>query len=282
MPFEIILLLLAAAAMHAVWNGMIKGAGDGVAMASWVYCGAGLLLAPALLFVPALPPKGWALLAGHFTLHMVYKVLLINMYRLGDFSRVFPVARGSAPVIVTLAAIPVAGELPAPAALAGVGVVCAGLILFAAEPRALERASLDTLLLAGAAGVIVSAYTMVDALGVRLEGAGLSYFICLFVFDAIGMALLALYWRGPGILAAMAPHWKAGVAAALLSIGNFGTVLWVMTFNPIGPVAAVRETSIVMAAAIGAAFLGEAFGARRIFAACVILAGIALLNYPAS
>lgn len=94
MPLELILLLLAAAAMHAVWNGMIKGAADGVIMASWVYCGAGLLLAPAMLFLPVLPLKGWGLLAGHFTLHMVYKVLLINMYRLGDFSRVFPVARG--------------------------------------------------------------------------------------------------------------------------------------------------------------------------------------------
>lgn len=282
MPLEIILLLLAAAAMHAVWNGLVKAAADGVVMATWIYCGAGLLLAPALFFVPLLPPRGWALLSVHFALHMVYKVLLINMYRLGDFSRVFPVARGSAPAIVTLAAIPVAGELPVPIALAGVGVVCAGLVIFAAEPRALERASLNTLLLAGGAGIIVSAYTMVDALGVRIEGAGLSYFICLFVFDAIGMALLSLYWRGTGIVAAMAPHWKTGLAGAILSIGNFGTVLWVMTFSPIGPVTAVRETSIVMAAAIGALFFGEAFGPRRIFAACVILAGIVLLNYPSS
>jgi len=282
MPLELILLLLAAAAMHAVWNGFVKGAEDGVVMATWIYCGAGLLLAPAMLFLPVLPLEGWGLLAGHFTLHMVYKVLLINMYRLGDFSRVFPVARGIAPALVTLAAIPIAGELPQPVALVGVGVVCIGLIIFAAEPKALERASLDTLLLAGAAGVIVSAYTMVDALGVRLEGAGLSYFIYLFVFDAIGMALLALYWRGPDILAAMRPHWKLGLAGALMSIGNFGTVLWVVSFTPIGPVTAVRETSIVMAAAIGAMFFGEAFGARRIFAACVILAGIALLNYPAA
>lgn len=282
MPIELILLLLAAAAMHALWNGLIKGASDGVVMASWVYCGSGLMLSPALLFLPALPPKGWALLAGHFTLHMVYKVLLINMYRLGDFSRVFPVARGTAPALVTLAAIPIVGELPAPVALVGVGVVCAGLVIFAAEPRALERASLDTLLLAGAAGVIVSAYTMIDALGIRLEGAGLSYFINLFVFDAIGMALLALYWRGPAILPAMAPHWKLGIAGALMSIGNFGTVLWVLSFNPVGPVTAIRETSIVMAAAIGTAFFGEAFGPRRIIAACVILAGIALLSYPAT
>jgi drug/metabolite transporter (DMT)-like permease len=281
MPVEIILLLLFAATMHAVWNGMIKGAGDGVVMASWIYCGSGALLAPALFFLPALPPRGWALLAAHFALHMVYKVLLINMYRLGDFSRVFPVARGSAPAIVTLAAIPAAGELPPPAALAGVGVVCIGLISFAAEPGALQRASRNVLLLAAAAGGIVSAYTLVDALGVRLPGTGLSYFVWLFAGDALGMALLGLWWRGRGLWPAMAGCWRGGVPAALMSIANFGIVLWVMTFNPIGPVAAVRETSIVIAALIGAAFFRESFGPRRIVAACVILAGIVLLNLPA-
>lgn len=277
MPFEIILLLLIAAAMHAVWNGMVKGAKDGVAMATWVYCGGGLLLAPALFFLPALPAKGWWLIATHFALHMVYKALLINMYRLGDFSRVFPVARGIAPALVTIAAIPAAGELPPPLALAGIFIICVGLITFAAEPRALERASLTSLLLSAAAGVVVSAYTVVDALGVRLE-EGLTYFIWLFVGDGIGMALLALAWRGRAILSGLAATWKTGIPGSLLSIGNFGIVLWVVTFTPIGLVAAVRETSIVMAALIGVLFFKEGFGPRRIVAACIIVAGVALLN----
>lgn len=278
MAFEIILLLLVAAAMHAVWNGMIKGARDGVVMASWVYCGAGALLSPALFFLPPLPVKGWWLLAAHFVLHMLYKALLINMYRLGDFSRVFPVARGSAPALVTLAAIPAAGELPAPLAIAGVATITLGLIAFAAEPGALQRASLNAFLLAAGAGVVVAAYTIVDALGVRLEGAGLTYFIMLFSVDAIGMALLGLWWRGRELLPGMAATWRLGVPSAVMSIANFGIVLWVMTFTPIGLVAAVRETSIVMAALIGAIFFREGFGPRRVVASAIIVAGIALLN----
>jgi len=204
MSIQIILLLLAAATMHAVWNSMIKGAGDGVVMASWVYCGSGMLLAPALFFLPPLPAAGWALVALHFCLHMVYKTLLINMYRLGDFSRVFPIARGLAPALVTLAAIPVAGEVPPPVALAGVAVICLGLVVFATERGALQKARLQTFLLSAGAGVVVSSYTVVDALGVRLEGAGLTYFVMLFTGDGLGMAFLGLWWRGPDLLPAMA------------------------------------------------------------------------------
>ncbi|MDA7946475.1 MAG: hypothetical protein MPJ78_03270, partial [Hyphomicrobiaceae bacterium] len=245
MSFEIILLLLAAATMHAVWNSMIKGAGDGVVMATWVYSGSGVFLAPALLFLPALPGEGWMLVAIHFCLHMIYKTLLINMYRLGDFSRVFPVARGMAPALVTLAAIPIVGELPPPVALAGIGVVCLGLVMFATERGALQKASLQTFLLSAGAGVVVSAYTIVDALGVRLEGVGLTYFVTLFAVDGFGMALLGFWWRGRTLLPAMAMVWKTGVTASLLSMANFAIALWVVSFTPVGPVATVRETSIV-------------------------------------
>lgn len=279
MAIEITLLLLFAALLHAVWNSMVKGADDNVAMATWVYCGSGLLLAPALLVLPPLPAWGWVLVAGHFALHMIYKVLLVQMYRLGDFSLVFPVARGSAPALITLIAIPAAGELPSPMAALGIGVVCLGLVAFAIEPGALRRTAAVPMLLALGAGVVLSAYTVVDALGVRLEGAGLTYFAALFVVDGLGMAVLGLYWRRRALWPLMAASWKVGATASLLSIANFGIVLWVMSFNPIGPVAAVRETSIVMAALIGAIVFKESFGPRRVVAACVILAGIALINW---
>lgn len=278
MPIEIILLLLVAAAMHAVWNGMVKGAQDAVVMACWVYCGSAVALAPLLPFVPPLPAEGWMILAVHYVLHMFYKYLLVRMYQVGDFSRVFPIARGTAPVLVTLAAIPVAGEVPPPLAMAGVAVICLGLVTFAAEPGALHRASLPSFLLAGAAGLVVSAYTIVDALGVRLEGAGLTYFVWLFVGDGIGMAALGLWWRGRNLWRLMRPHWKIGLTGPLLSIGNFAIVLWVVTFTPIGLVAAVRETSIVIAALIGVVLFKEGFGPRRVLAAGIIVAGVAMLN----
>ena len=126
--------------------------------------------------------------------------------------------------------------------------------------------------------MVVSAYTIVDAMGVRLEGAGLTYFLLLFVVDGIGMALLGLAWRGRDLWPAMKPHWKLGMSGSVLSIANFGIVLWVVTFTPVGIVAAVRETSIVIAALIGVMFFKEGFGPRRILASVIILVGVAMLN----
>ena len=278
MSFEIILLLLVAATLHAVWNSIVKGAGDGVVMASWVYCGGGVLLAPALLILPPLPAEGWLLVSIHFCLHMIYKMLLINMYRLGDFSRVFPVARGIAPALVTLAAIPIAGELPPPVALAGVAVICFGLVMFAAERSAFQRAGFQAFALSAGAGIVLSIYTIVDALGVRLEEGALTYVVMLFAVDGLGMAILGFWWRGKALLPAMAQVWKTGISSALMATTNFSIALWVISFTPVGPVSAVRETSIVIAAIIGVVFFKESFGARRIVAACIILAGIVLLN----
>lgn len=279
LTFEIILLLLFAAAMHAVWNSMIKGARDSVAMASWVYCGSGALLAPALIFLPPLPAAGWLLIGAHFSLHMIYKVLLLQMYKHGDFGLVFPIARGSAPALITLLAIPAAGEFPPPVAMLGVGIICLGLIGFTFEPGKLQRVGATPILLAAAAGAVVSVYTIVDALGVRLPGAGMTFFATLFAVDGIGMMILGLYWRRGKLWPEMIGSRARGAFAALLSLVNFSIVLWVMSFNPIGLAAAVRETSIVIAALIGTFWFKEAFGPRRIAAACVILVGIGIINW---
>lgn len=274
----ITLLLLLAALMHAVWNALVKGARDNVAMATWAYSVNGFAMAPLLFFLPPLPVEGFRYIAAHFVLHTGYKVLLLQMYRHGDFSQVFPIARGVAPLLITLIAIPAAGELPAPLAFAGVGVISLGILVFALEPAALTRAGVVPVLLALGAGLVLSGYAVVDALGVRLDGAGLTYFIWLFLVDAISMLAIGLYWRPRTLLAALRDEWRPGALAAVLSAANFGIVLWVMSFNPIGLSAAVREFSIVLAALIGTLFFREAFGPRRIVAALVILTGIVLIN----
>ncbi len=281
MTLGITLLLLFAALTHASWNAIVKGARDPVAMATWVYVGSGLLLAPLMLLLPPLPPKGWILVGIHFVLHVFYKLAMLQMYRLGDLSQVYPVARGLSPLLVTLIAIPVAGEFPSVVATMGIVVVCAGLMVFALEPGALSRARIAPLLIALAAGVIASTYTVVDGLGVRLAGYGLSYFVTLFVVDGASMAVIALAWRRRALLPLLVASWRRGLPCAVLSIVNFGIVLWVISFTAMGPVAAVRETSVVFAAVIGAVLMGEAFGVRRIAGAATIAAGIALINWPA-
>ncbi|MDP6388409.1 MAG: DMT family transporter [Alphaproteobacteria bacterium] len=280
MSVGITLLLLVAALTHAVWNAFVKDSRDPVAMASWAYAAAGLPFAPLMFFLPVLPPEGWVLMAIHLVLHLIYKIVLVQMYRTGDLSQVYPVARGVTPLLVTLIAIPAASELPPPVAVTGIAVVSAGLMVFAAEPGALARARIAPLAYAFGAGIVASAYLVVDGLGVRLPGYFLSYMVTLLVLDGVTMAVLGLVWRGRDLGPAMIAEWRRGVLTAVLSIVSFVIALWVVSFTAMGPVSAVRETSVVFAAIIGAAFMGEAFGRRRILGAAVIALGIVLVNWP--
>ncbi|MPY76437.1 MAG: EamA family transporter [Alphaproteobacteria bacterium] len=271
-------LLLLAALIHASWNAFIKGARDPVAMATLIYGTEALIMLPVLFFVGPLPQSVWLLTAVHVALHIVYKIALIAMFQHGDLSQVYPVARGVAPLLVTALAIPAAGEIPGAMALLGIGLICAGLLSFALERSAIGRARTKPLLLAATAGIALSAYTVIDGLGVRTPGAALSYAAWLFVLDGSTMFVIARIWRGPRLYTSLRLHWKTGTALGLISSSNFCIVLWALSFAAMGPVAAVRETSVVFAALIGAIFMGESFGIRRVAAAVVIAAGIVLMN----
>ncbi len=280
MTLGVTLLLLLAAVMHASWNAFIKDARDPVAMATTIYGTGAILLLPALPFVGLPPATVWFLLALHLLLHGVYKIALVSMFRHGDLSHVYPVSRGVAPLLVTLIAIPAAGELPGVNGMSGIALVCVGLMFFALERGALSHARLRALLLALLAGVVMSAYTVVDGLGVRVPGAALSYVAWLFVLDGLIMLIIARLWRGDRIYTLLRDRWKTGVACGMVSVVNFGIVLWALSFSGMGAVSALKETSVVFAALIGAFFMGESFGKRRVFAAVVIAAGIFWMNIP--
>ncbi len=271
-------LLLLAALIHASWNAFIKGARDPVAMATLIYGTEALMMLPVLFFVGPLPQSVWLLTAVHVALHIVYKIALVAMFQHGDLSQVYPVARGVAPLLVTALAIPAAGEIPGGMALLGIGLICAGLLSFALERSKIGRARTKPLLLAATAGIALSAYTVVDGLGIRTPGAAFSYAAWLFVLDGSMMFVIARIWRGRYLYTSLRLHWKTGMALGLISSSNFIIVLWALSFAPMGPVAAVRETSVVFAALIGAIFMGESFGLRRIAAAILIAAGIVLMN----
>lgn len=278
MTLTVTALLLLAALVHASWNAFIKGARDPVAMASLIYGSEALLMVPALFFVPPPPQSIWLLLAVHVVLHIIYKIALVSMYIHGELSQVYPVTRGVAPLLVTLLAIPAAGEIPGGATIVGIVLICAGLLSFALERSKVAGAGLRPLLLAGIAGIVLSAYTVVDGLAVRIPEAALSYVVWMFVLDGLTMLVIARVWRGERIYNTMRDRWKTGIALGVISALNFCIVLWALSFAAMGPVAALRETSVVFAAIIGALFMKEAFGWRRIVASIGIVVGIVFMN----
>lgn len=280
MTIGVTFLLLLAALMHASWNAFIKGAHDPVAMATMIYGTGSLVMLPVLFWAgPILPAEVWWLLLIHTVLHTIYKLALLAMYQLGELSQTYPVARGVAPLLVTLIAVPAAGEIPATTTLAGIGLVTLGLLSFALERGSLTGAGAKPLFLAFGAGIVLSAYTVVDGLGVRTPGAAIAYTAWIFVLDGAGMFVIARIWRGERIYTALLHCWKTGTACGIISIVNFCIVLWAISFSTMGAVTALRETGVVFAAIIGTLFMGESFGLRRIAAASIIAAGIVFMNW---
>jgi drug/metabolite transporter (DMT)-like permease len=231
-------------------------------------------------------------------IHQVYNALLVRMYRSGDLGETYPVARGSSPALVSLGGSLFAGEWMNPIGAAGIGLVCTGIfMLAAARARWAKQPSGSTSNLASdgasqkvgglhamnlpaalATGASIAAYTVVDGLGVRASGNWVAYTGGMFVFF-LAMPLWYLA-RGRRAIFAM-PLAEAGKAASggAISLLAYGAIIWAMQTSPMGAVSALRETSVVFAALLGAAFLGERLTALRIAACCIIALGAACVGW---
>lgn len=275
MPAGVLVAVLGAALLHAAWNAAIKSEPDKLLASCAVTLGAALLGGGALLFLPAPHLASWPWLAASSMLQVVYYLLLAATYRDAGISHAYPLMRGTAPVLVALANS--GSEVLQPGQLAAIALVCAGGAVVCLGGGG-WRSSRRTLVLALLTALVVAAYTLVDGLGVRRSGAPAAYTAWLFVLTGVGVAL-ACRNRLRGTLA---PYLRARPLLALgggaATAGSYGIALWAMTLAPIAVVAALRETSIVFAAAIAAWVLRERVGPARIAGAALIAGGAALLR----
>lgn len=262
-------VVLVAALLHAIWNAILKPVDDRLQVLAlgFLALSAGCLLA-APFAVPA--RAAWPLIATSWVLHMLYNVLLSRSYRAGEFNQVYPLARGTSPLVVALVAAVVAGEHLSPGKLVGVLGISGGLAVLAGRPRPGQGLAVR---LAIATGLLISAYTVVDGLGVRHSGGAVAYTIWLFAGEGLVMAPFVL-----GRVGLMRARWRRGLLTAALGGLAYGLVIWAQRRGALAEVAALRETSVVAAAVIGAVFFKERLGARRIVASGVVAAGIVLLN----
>ena len=161
--------------MHAIWNAFIKRAADKVAMATLLY-GSGLIVAiPGIILFPFPLLEIWKLIFVHAFCHLIYKMALVAMYEEGDLSQVYPATRGIAPLITTLLAIPIIGEVPNLQQIGSIIVICLGLLIFVFEPGTFSRKRIWPLVLSGVAGIAMSIYTIADTIAIRLPEARFAF-----------------------------------------------------------------------------------------------------------
>jgi drug/metabolite transporter (DMT)-like permease len=275
-PF-ILATTLSAAVAHATWNSIAHGIKDKLVSFTLVSLG-GLICAVPLLLLGATPSsRSWGYLCVSVLLHITYTVLLMASYRLGDFSQTYPLARGTSPLVVLALAAAFAGETPGPGQFAGVALICLGLGSLVLSGRRTSGYDKRAVLAALATGLSIAGYTTVDGLGVRLSHSVLGYIGWLMVLETAPWPFVALAIRRRQLLPALRPVWPIGLVGGGLSVLAYGLVLWAQTRGALATVAALRESSIVVAAVIGSVFFHEKFGWVRIVAATCVTAGIAVL-----
>jgi drug/metabolite transporter (DMT)-like permease len=270
--------VLLAAACHAGWNATIKG-GDPMFTTALISVGAGLV---ALAFLPlvGLPnAAAWPWVIASVVIHLVYFAALIESYQAGDMGQVYPIARGSAPLMTALATTFFVGERLGTFGWFGIMLLVIGVFLLSLRGgRDLARLDRRAVGFALFTAVTICAYSVVDGIGARLAGNAHAYSVVLFVGMAPVMALYALAWRGSSALAAMPREWRIGLAGGALQLVSYGVAIWAMTVAPIAIVAALRETSVLFGAVIAVIFLNEPLRNDRILAAMLIVAGLALIR----
>ena len=270
-------ITLVAAVLHAVWNAVAHGISDrlvGFALIGLAYVGAGGVA--ALVLGPP-PARAWPFVLASAAMHVVYTLLLWASYELGDFSQTYPVARGTAPWVVAVIEVALGHQLPALQAV-GILVISAGLLSLALDGGRLSRAALPALGAAAATGICIAGYTVIDAAAVSTTPVPV-YAAWMFLLQGpVLPAIALLVRRGRGLAGQVRAVWAAGLGGGFVSIAAYGLVLVAQTSGATAAIAALRETSIVIGALIGAFFLGEQLGTRRAIAAAVVAGGIVLVS----
>jgi drug/metabolite transporter (DMT)-like permease len=273
----IVALVLCAAVMHASWNALLKSGGDRLRAITLMSLASGAAALPVLPFVPLPAAAAWPALAVSAVVHVAYNLFLVLAYRHGDLGQVYPIARGSSPLLITLAAALIAGERPGPATLAGIVLISGGIASLSRGWAA--AASRRGLLAALATGVLIAAYSVADGIGGRLSGAPHAYAAWLFVLDALPMPVI--YWAVRGRRAPLIDRTPAtwrGASGGVASLIAYALVIWAASVAPMGAVSALRETSVVFAALIGRVFLDERLSAGRLASCAAVAAGALLLG----
>ena len=278
MQLDLIAIVLLAAVPHALWNAIVKISGDRFLTATAVL-GSGTVF--GVFFLPLVPvptPMMCLFLMASVIIHAVYHLCLINAYRFGDLTQVYPLARGSAPLLVALLAAVTAGEVPNASAMAGVVMVSLGIVSLSFNQRLGAEHQGRTVLLALATGFLISAYTVVDGLGIRLSNDLWSYIVWLMVLEGVPFLIWTALWRHHTVAPFLKREWKRALAGGILSKLAYGCILYALAQGAMVHVSALRETSVLFAAVIGTLMLKEHFGVRRILASAVIAIGIIVMQ----
>jgi drug/metabolite transporter (DMT)-like permease len=268
-------VVLLAALLHATWNAVAHAISDrqvGFFLINVAVGGVALCFLP---FVGVPDRAAWAYLLGSVVVHLAYNLLLLKSYQLGDFGQTYPLARGTAPLLVAVASVTVVGQSMDVQEVAGVVTISAGLVVLVLGNGALHVEH-KAVVAAMATGVAIATYTVLDGVGVRHAHDTPAYIAWLFALQGPLIAGV-IASRRRRMWRAARPMLVPGLTSGVVSLVAYGLVIWAQSVGQLATVASLREVGIVFGALIGAVFFHERLGGVRVVGAVVVFAGVVLL-----
>lgn len=279
MPTVVIFTTLLAALLHACWNALAKGAADKHLSMAGVIIGHLPFAVIALFFVPMPNPACWPYLLASLALHFGYQVFLLNSYRIGDLTQVYPVARGIAPLIVAAVSVAVLGVALAWVEVAAILLIGAGLLSLGLVRGQSGERNHKAFMLAAVTGCFIAGYSISDGLGARVAGTAVGFYS----WSAIGNAIVFAFFlrmTKPGLLGRLRREGRfVFVAGGFASYAAYALVVWGFVQAPIALVTALRETSIIFALFIGVFFMKERLDLVKVGATFTTIVGAILLRF---
>jgi drug/metabolite transporter (DMT)-like permease len=275
----VFLAVLAAAALHAGWNALIKIRLDPFLAMTLICFACGVIALPALAVTGLPRAAAWPWIIASVVIHLGYYLFLAEAYRRADMGQIYPIARGAAPLMTAGVSLLVVHD---PISLGnGVGIALLGLGVLLISLRGHRHLVAPSHIAIGCAGltaVTIAAYTIVDGIGARVAGDPNAYAAALFTVDAYPMLLLCLWWKGLDGIKPAFGFLVPGFVGGAMSLAAYWIAIWAMTVAPIAVVAAIRETSILFAGLIAVLFLKEPMTRVRAASAVLILAGLVCMR----
>ncbi|MFN3911797.1 EamA family transporter [Hyphomonas sp.] len=274
-------LCLASALTVAITNVMVKRGGDVLTTRAIVALVMALTAVPLAPFVPLPPPGTWGLILLSMAVHWLYQFCAVRALHRGALSLVFPVMRGLGPLATAVLAAVFLRESLSPLQLAGLVAASLSILVFALptaathDARRLDRAAMFWALMTA---VGVGLYAVADARAARAMPTPFTFIVWLFLLDWIGVTLVLAWQRRGRVIASLRPELRNGVIGGVAGSISYSLAIYAYTLTDAAAVTALRETSVVFAAAFGAWLLKEGFGLRRILAAATLAAGLVLMQ----
>lgn len=279
MSTTVFLAVIAAAILHAGWNAVVKGGVNKNLSMLAIVLGHVPLALIALPLVPAPSEAAWPYILASIALHFFYQIFLLFSYRVGELTQVYPIARGSAPLLVAAISVIFLGVTLKPLELLATLTIAIGILSMSMVRQNNGQKNVSAATLAFVTGCFIAAYSLVDGLGARLSDSVLGYYSWISIGNAViflGFMLIrepALFQKLPKNIY---PVFLLGGSGSFIA---YSLVIWAFTKAPIALVTALRETSIIFALLIGVFFLKEKMDLAKVVSTMVTLLGAAMLRF---